>query len=139
MIFIHFPSFDGEGGYSTNPASYCGWPAFRAYTPQNVIFKRDTAISERTGKPKRARDPRLIISSDPSHNATELCASFTSRGPDLVNLAEGVYCDMETSDTLPICSDSITKDCFDHINKAKVGGEGARIVGKVFSEVIEWE
>ena len=47
---------------------------------------------------------------------------------------------METSDTLPVCSESVIKDCFDHVNKVRVGSEGARIVGgKVFSEVIEWE
>jgi hypothetical protein len=43
---------------------------------------------------KRAVDTRLVISSEASHNATALCASETSRGPDFVSLAEKVYCNM---------------------------------------------
>lgn len=72
-------------------------------------------------------------------NATELCESPTSRGPDFVSLTEGVYCDMATSDVLPLCSEVVKEHCFDVVKKVKVGGEGERVVGgKEFSEVMEW-
>lgn len=54
----------------------------------------------------------VIISSRSSHNATELCQKPNSYGPDFVSLEEGVYCNMDTRETLPLCASGVTVDCF---------------------------
>lgn len=61
------------------------------------------------------KDERLVVSSFKTQNATEVCAEPTNYGPDFVSLHEGVYCDMDTRKTLPLCgtdSDALG-DCFD--------------------------
>ena len=112
-----------------------GYPALRAYTDNQgsgPIYKTK----------KRAIDSRLIISSETSHNATELCASDTSRGPDFVSLAEGVYCNMETREVKPVCPNSMGQDCFDvdvSQSRADRGGNGAMEGAKTFSDIIHWD
>ncbi|KAK3359127.1 hypothetical protein B0T25DRAFT_514730 [Lasiosphaeria hispida] len=141
MLFIHWPSFAGNQGHSDNPSSYCGWPAFRAYKDPNgggVIVKKDNGDSGETKVIKRALDSRLVVSSEPSHNATELCASETSRGPDFVSLAEGVYCNMETSETLPLCGGALQAACFQLESNGHVKRDG-NSTQKPYTEVIKWE
>ena len=62
---------------------------------------------------------RLVISSKDKHSATHLCESKRSRGPDLVSLSEGVYCDMANRRTYPLCSDKVAIDCFSYDEGAK--------------------
>jgi hypothetical protein len=100
MIFIHWPSFTGDEIHGGDAHNYCGYPAFRAYTANeggtSIFGKREIedATKEEAHVAKRAVDTRLVISSEPSHNATALCESKTSRGPDFISLAEKVYCNM---------------------------------------------
>lgn len=61
-------------------------------------------ISERKRSPKH--HDQLIVSSNAAHNATQLCESATSRGPDFVSVPENVFCDMDTHTAFPICSPS---------------------------------
>nr|XP_036575951.1 uncharacterized protein CTRU02_14088 [Colletotrichum truncatum]KAF6782607.1 hypothetical protein CTRU02_14088 [Colletotrichum truncatum] len=108
MLMIGWPYNDPEKSGSPS----CGYPAFRAYNGGSGIVKREGPVVG-----PRKKDPRLIISSIPSHNATELCLSETSRGPDLVSLEEGVYCNMETRELLPLCGGDIITDCYDVTDK----------------------
>nr|UMZ45382.1 hypothetical protein [Paramyrothecium roridum] len=59
-------------------------------------------------------DDRLVISNVKNHNATEVCESLSSWGPDFVSEPEGIYCNMETHETTPLCNgQDRTVDCFD--------------------------
>ncbi|KAI4938580.1 hypothetical protein J4E85_001021 [Alternaria conjuncta] len=141
MLFIHFPSFQDTSDHGTNAHDYCHFPSFRAYTNANgggnSIFSRDT-LDASAQNVKRAVDSRIVVTADPGHNATELCASGTSRGPDLVSLYENVYCDMDTRRTLPVCGDGIVTDCFDVETKQELMRSGKRSQ-KEFSDVITWD
>lgn len=101
-IYIHFPSFTDKYTEGKNQASYCGGNAFHAYGNDDFsdkLFKRDSiGPSPKDARPspkvKRAADSRIVITSEATHNATVLCESKTSWGPDLVSLEEKVYCNM---------------------------------------------
>lgn len=54
-----------------------------------------------------------MVSRQTGHSATGLCRSRTSWGPDSVSIEEGVFCDMETSEVLPIRKDDDAEKCFD--------------------------
>ncbi|KAF5849187.1 hypothetical protein GGP41_006153 [Bipolaris sorokiniana] len=132
MLMIHWIDFTNKKTQGSRPADYCRYPAFRAYTPEGgSIFKRDAA-DEPT-----IVDHRLVISSEPGHNATELCASSTSRGPDFISLFEGIYCNMETRQTLPVCDTGVTELCFNAEAKQLQKPDG-RVEQKNFTEVIAW-
>jgi hypothetical protein len=132
MLMIHMPSFAGGKSHSSNPTSYCGYPALRAYDNTGApILKMKRSVA-------RALDSRLVISSDPSHNATILCESEISRGPDLVSLVEGVYCNMETSETLPLCTGRTTTNCFHLDGNANVKRDGS-VTKKPYTDTLKWD
>ena len=136
---IHFPSFSGRGSYSSNPKSYCGPKAFRAYRGNDgsgpLLGKRETP------RPKRAVDTRLVVSSDPSHTATDLCNSDTSRGPDFISVTEGLFCDMETRQLLKVCTDGVNTDCVHmpgNSTVAVVKRDGS-MTEKGYTTVVNWD
>jgi hypothetical protein len=148
MLMIGWTRFTGELPSGSNPRAYCGYPGLRAYTGKDgsgSIFKRHTTelslplTEAEHALAKRKIDSRLVITSHPSHNATELCESTTSRGPDMVNVSENVYCDMESRTTLPLCAGSSDVDCFNVDTKQKQGiGSKVRRSAKVFTDVLDW-
>ncbi len=82
-------------------------------------------------------DPRLVISSDANQNTTELCASPASLGPDFANIATRHFCNMSTKTLHPICSATVTDDCFNmDTHKLIVGGISTR--DQAYSKVIDW-
>lgn len=56
---------------------------------------------------------RLVISQIAEHSAVELCNSLASLGPDLVSIAEGMFCDMSEKRLWPLCTANSTPYCFD--------------------------
>lgn len=109
----------------------CGHPAMRAYKESDgsdPIFDRDV----------RPRDSRIVVTDFPSHNATELCGSATSWGPDLVSLSEGRYCDMESRQVYPLCDGLAKTECFE-IESMHIIGEGRKHAKKVRSKTIMWK
>jgi len=55
----------------------------------------------------------------------------------LVNLAEGLYCDMEEKTLMPVCTGALSETCFD------VEQLGMKVQGVVtsflnFAKIIEW-
>ncbi|KAL6889965.1 hypothetical protein GGI43DRAFT_430671 [Trichoderma evansii] len=127
-LLIGWPWF-GSNNQGTNPSSYCGYPALRSYTPSGgEVVKRNTT-------PKL--DSRLVISSAASHNATELCLSKTSRGPDLVSVAEGVFCDMATRELMPLCSQSTKDGCFHVDTRTKLRRDETSHT-KSYTEILQW-
>ncbi|KAK4184261.1 hypothetical protein QBC35DRAFT_535110 [Podospora australis] len=92
------------------------------YPAQPELGKGATSSkAKRTAPVRRVRDPRLVASNSDAHSSVELCESETSLGPDFISLAEGLYCNMETSELLPLCVEgrSETEDCF-HLDTAVV-------------------
>jgi hypothetical protein len=144
MLMIHFPSFAGKAAHSSDPHSYCGFPALRAYTGSgSEVFKRELALG-RDAKATRSAtvDPRLVVSPHGAHNATALCESETSMGPDFVSLPEGLHCDMETREVLPLCGAGVAGPCFDLGASTEATGNATKRDGtvktKTYARVITW-
>ena len=87
----------------------------------------------RRGKVVYSNDTRLIMSSDVSHNAAELCNDPVSLGPDL-NVAEGQSCQMSTKKLYLVT----IKDNYFNVNTRKlvIGGISARDAD--YPKVIDW-
>ncbi|KAM0424810.1 hypothetical protein ACHAPT_009866 [Fusarium lateritium] len=65
----------------------------------------------------KAMESQLIVSDVEGFSAQFLCESSTSVGPDLVNLKEGLFCDMGDKQLYPLCSAQLRDDCFDFDSK----------------------
>lgn len=89
---------------------------------------------------KRTPDTRLVVSSDPSHSATGLCESETSRGPDLISTVEGLFCDMETRQVLKVCAGGVETDCV-HMpsNSSLVVKRDGSTAEKGYTDVVLWD
>ncbi|KAK0672654.1 hypothetical protein QBC41DRAFT_334123 [Cercophora samala] len=89
-------------------------------------------------------ETRLVRSSRPEHSAVTLCESDTSRGPDLVSLHEGKFCDMSTREVLPLCGSGVSDDCFDDgvkalkVRSGGILGRDVEVLDKDYTEVLEW-
>jgi hypothetical protein len=118
---------------SPNPPN-CGYPAFRAYNHDAGI------ITKRADDKPAHNDTRLVISSIGSHNATELCQSRTSRGPDFVSLSDGLHCDMATRQVRPICQNTGTDEaeCFAVNGSPHIKRDG-RVVKRQYSDILHWD
>jgi hypothetical protein len=64
---------------------------------------------------------RLIISHFTQHSAIELCESPFSLGPDMVSVAESIFCDMSEKQLWPVCTDSVVSYCFDMKTHSVIG------------------
>jgi len=62
---------------------------------------------------KIAQPGHVVISDYNAHSAEEVCGSESSRGPSFVSMRENVYCDMESKTHYPLCSTTVTGNCFD--------------------------
>jgi len=63
----------------------------------------------------------VIISDWKQHSAVELCESDSSRGPSFAATEEGRYCDMSTKIHHPLCSATVTGNCFNVDTKQRLG------------------
>lgn len=121
--------------YDHDPNHYCYWPIldFRSidskeyptFWPDNRQKVKRSCVSavstgtrlprsERNAKAKRNPMPdHLVVSADPRHTAKSLCEAATSRGPDLVSIDEGTFCDMAEKKWYPLCAEASDTDCFD--------------------------
>jgi hypothetical protein len=80
-----------------------------------------------------------VISHDISQSAAQLCASVPSLGPDFLNVAEGLFCNMRTKTLYPVCDEELGRidNCFDAgMRKLVVGGIHKRDVD--YLKVIDW-
>ncbi|KAI1311969.1 hypothetical protein F5Y03DRAFT_409128 [Xylaria venustula] len=150
VIAISWPDFVGNKsspptGDGTN---LCG-SSLRAWPNEggNQILSPTGVIAARQIGPRKSRrsDDRLVVSHLVSHNATELCLSDTSYGPDFVSISEGVYCNMETHEVMPVCDDAsggVTSGCLE-INgtespAASVAADGSK-KATGHTHVVEWK
>ncbi|KAJ4228128.1 hypothetical protein NW759_004211 [Fusarium solani] len=147
-ISIHFPTFAHEPNkpYSKNPKSYCGIQGFLGY--QDLQMRRPVPVPNNR---KRAIGPqrrntsgtRVVVTKEAGYNTTELCTSEISWGPDFVSLDEGLYCDMDSRELLPVCNeDKDVVPCFDaKAMKIEYGDKVFRDEipqQKEFTEIIQW-
>lgn len=136
-IEIIFPRFAKEQD-DKNPAQYCG-NGLRGWKDGNDITQGPDDMggnSKRSVKRASHTDERLVVSSFAGHNATKLCESETSRGPDFVSLSEGLFCDMDTREVMPLCGDDIDTECFHLDRNQHVKRDG--VTDKNYAKVLEW-
>lgn len=127
---IHWPSYvKPKNGPMPSAKSLCGFPAFRAW------HKFDSEPIVKRQEPKR--DTRLVVTKDPQHNVTELCTHENSVGPDAVSLDQGLYCNMETRELLPLCSETATEHCFAYVREQKLGKRGVEPY-RNYTEILMW-
>ncbi|KAL2680618.1 hypothetical protein Neosp_008220 [[Neocosmospora] mangrovei] len=145
---IHFPTFapDTKTPYSKNPKSYCGKHGFLGY--RDLQMRQPVRVPNNSKKPvgpqrRSTSGTRVIVTKEAGYNTTELCTSETSWGPDFVSLDEGLYCDMDSRELLPVChQDKDIAPCFDaKAIKVDYGDKVERDAipqQKEFTEVIQW-
>ncbi|PHH66268.1 hypothetical protein CDD81_7861 [Ophiocordyceps australis] len=159
---IHLPSFNRlEPPLNrTEVHTYCHKPYLQAWTIRNDIYTRiRRGINEQDGyqgshwlqrRGMSKFQSQLVISNQQAHNATDLCLSPTSVGPSFVSLHQGLFCDMETRQLLPLCvpSQIETQDCFDMQEKkalmkrsqdSRLGARHETFQYRVFEKVTQWE
>ncbi|KAF3013173.1 hypothetical protein E8E14_000495 [Neopestalotiopsis sp. 37M] len=85
------------------------WPDNGGDQMLPVTDKKKRSVFRRSQR----SDDRLVVSRLNNHNATEVCESWSSWGPDFVSEQEGVYCNMETHEAVPLCDADTTVNCFD--------------------------
>ncbi|KAF2763110.1 hypothetical protein EJ05DRAFT_506744 [Pseudovirgaria hyperparasitica] len=115
----------------------------------NIETKRDGVAIAKSLKPrgvpprKRWMKDRLVVSHVPGHDASELCNSKTSWGPDFV--ANGFFCDMETKTLHPLCENNPIEGCHELDTSTKtiqrratVAKREAIIPHKSYSNVKKW-
>ncbi|KAI0406548.1 hypothetical protein F4802DRAFT_613415 [Xylaria palmicola] len=140
VIAIKWPDFFGSAG--DDLADGCG-SSLRAWDEPGgtQILSPSGVAAPRLGRRQSQRsDDRLIVSHFPSHSAIEVCESETSWGPDFVSMAEGLYCNMETHEVLPLCGNNLTKDCFEingTVGAATIAATGLKKTMKP-TRVVEW-
>lgn len=143
------PAFTGMSNTAPNPdlASYLGAQGLRAYHYNDMVEELQLVVNpENPTKSRRRRralakpDNRLVISNSFSHNATELCRHQRSKGPHAVSLSEGMFCDMETRELLPLCSTNNTNrnDCFQLEERRVIRTNGRIAARSDFVKVIDW-
>ena len=151
-VQIHMQDFTNlSSNPDTNSDYYCHLPAMifeynmdetgqpdSFWNSKRTIDKRQTTSHRDRIKPRSAAMASHIISSqDTSHSALKLCQSDTSYSPDFVSFAEGIFCDMDTKTPWPLCSATVTDDCYDWDTQTLV--EGGTRKAKGYSSVENWQ
>ncbi|VBB84006.1 Putative protein of unknown function [Podospora comata] len=147
------PSLKWYTNWEPNTISYWVTPRKRGLAGRSSEPQQGIAVGPvKPGSEEREKlagsrpafnETRLVRSSRPEHSAVTLCGSESSRGPDLVSLHEGKFCDMSTREVLPLCGPSVTGDCFDDTVKTLKVRSGAIVgreveVEKDYTEVLDW-
>jgi hypothetical protein len=136
VIGITWPGFSDTG--DTNLPDRCG-SSFRAWKNDGgPPVKRSLGANEKRKRSKFVGDDRLVISSKNNQTASGLCDHENSFGPDFVSLVEGMHCNMETREVLPLCKPGVTDSCFD-LEAARAALEAkTRSTEDKRSKIIEW-
>ena len=152
-VQIHMQDFTNlTTNYATDPQHYCNLPAMIFEhnmdetgqpdsfwnSKRDTVFKRQTSSHPNRIKPRSAAmTGRIISSQDASQSALKLCQSDTSHSSDFVSFPEGIFCDMGTKTPWPLCSATITNDCYDWDTHALVEGGTRKAMG--YTDVENWQ
>ncbi|PHH72999.1 hypothetical protein CDD82_5695 [Ophiocordyceps australis] len=157
---IHLPSFN-QLKLPLNRKrvfSYCKWPYLQAWTVRKGFYsriRRSISADSHQGSHWLQKQDRgkfhsqLVVSNQEAHNATDLCLSPTSVGPSFVSLHQGLFCDMETRQLLPLCMPNLngTQECFDMRAKralmkrfqgSRLDARHERLQYRAFEKVTQW-
>ncbi|KAI9703110.1 MAG: hypothetical protein M1820_005982 [Bogoriella megaspora] len=66
-----------------------------------------------TGTSMQTHPDSIVITKLPHHSIHDLCTHPNSKGPSMVNLIEGLFCDMGKKKIWPTCSGKVTCGCLD--------------------------
>jgi hypothetical protein len=79
-------------------------------------FIRETPVgkmsTKRESNPDHDFDQRLVKSNSFTSSAVTLCEDWFSLGPHFVSSIEGLFCDMNTRELLPVCDQNTQGQCF---------------------------
>ncbi|RMD44672.1 hypothetical protein DV735_g251, partial [Chaetothyriales sp. CBS 134920] len=98
-------------GFRTEPD-----PSTINYWTSRVMRRSPVGKSELMGRPSRrtqAMKSQIVFADEDGLSARFLCESSTSVGPDLVNLEEELFCDMDDKKLYPLCGADSQSPCFD--------------------------
>ncbi|KAB5513199.1 hypothetical protein GE09DRAFT_1047130 [Coniochaeta sp. 2T2.1] len=74
---------------------------------------RKTRGARRTVKISNINPDHLVVTDLPTHSAREVCEHPNSVGWDIVSTVEGLFCDLTDRQLYPLCSQTVTANCFD--------------------------
>ncbi|KAB5533482.1 hypothetical protein GE09DRAFT_1250761 [Coniochaeta sp. 2T2.1] len=74
---------------------------------------RKTRGARRTVKISNINSDHLVVTDMPSHSAREVCEHPNSVGWDIVSTTEGLFCHLTDRQLYPLCSGTVTVNCFD--------------------------
>lgn len=80
---------------------------------------------------------RLVVSYRSDQSPRELCASRTSLGPDLANVAHGTFCRMSDKTLWLVCNEIITSNCFD-ISSSSLLVDGKVEKASPYKDIMHW-
>ncbi|KAH8903813.1 hypothetical protein BR93DRAFT_884413 [Coniochaeta sp. PMI_546] len=77
--------------------------------------KRSSQTMKRRGgvKTSNINPAHLVITDYDAHSAQEVCEHPNSVGWDIVSTKEGLFCDLTDRQLYPLCSPTVTVNCFD--------------------------
>ena len=147
------PAFSQEGEYELpedhqtlchNPATIIRSDGNRddSVLPQIWVPQKkrrsDKESAPRSPIPSRFAE-MVVMSHNPTHNATELCKDTWAHGPSFVSFEEGVFCDMEEKIAWPLCTGvDGEKGCYDWKSHSMVESRvKRRVMG--YTNVVEWD
>jgi hypothetical protein len=79
----------------------------------NISKKRHARdVKSRRGIKEKLAET-IVVSHWPTHSAREMCEDPMALSSDFVSVQEGLFCDMTSRKLWPVCTPSITTDCFD--------------------------
>jgi len=161
---VHFPSFvtadNGSGLKGKKVSDFCNTNAYRVYKgkePTAIQFGRkrrrgisgvvspdtttqeDSMQSQVPGNATTAiqHKDRLIVTDNKAHKVKTLCDSASSKGPDMVNTAEGLFCRMKDHTLWPVCKQNSEDNCFNMgTKKLVIGGKSSR--STQYAQVGDW-
>ncbi|KAK0391810.1 hypothetical protein NLU13_1309 [Sarocladium strictum] len=89
---------------------WCDNPETQEFSTPNWGRRATRVAAAPVGK--SVKETRLVVSNSDRFSALDVCNDKNSFGPDFVSLKDGMWCDMGTKTTKPLCADHVDEDCF---------------------------
>ncbi|KAI0882236.1 uncharacterized protein GGS22DRAFT_191406 [Annulohypoxylon maeteangense] len=104
---------------------------------ESAKFRRGTQYPRQSSNTTNPQPNRLVISNSKHHTADGLCKSATSYGPDFVNTAAGSFCRMSDKKQFPVCSKTVTDNCFNTGSKQLIVN-GLATRADAYTDILDW-
>ena len=140
-VQIHMQAFTNlSTDYSTDPNFYCHLPTLQFEYNMDETGQPDSFWNSKRAVIKTRSaglSTSIIGSQDAAHSALKLCQSDTSLSPDFVSFSEGIFCDMATKTPWPLCSTTVTDECYHWDTHTLVTDGGRKAMN--YTDVQNWE